>query len=111
MKNLNKKFCLNLMKTVNDFSQIKAANFWVNVLLVSFLLLSACTKITEIIEQQSNIPVPSPTELYYQKYFVQHKNKLDPIEGIWTENVVATLYENNKVVIVRPRRKELFGLL
>lgn len=98
MKNLNKKFCLNLMKTVNDFSQIKAANFWVNVLLVSFLLLSACTKITEIIEQQSNIPVPSPTELYYQKYFVQHKDKLDPIEGIWTENVVATLYENNKVV-------------
>ena len=87
------------MKTVNDFLQIKAANFWVNVLLVFFLLLSACTKITEIIEQQSNIPVPSPTEIYYQKYFVQHKDKLDPIEGIWTENVVATLYENNKVVI------------
>jgi hypothetical protein len=83
------------MKTLNDFSQIKAANFWVNVSLVSFLLLSACAK---IIEQQSNILVPSPTELYYQKYFVQHKNKLDPIEGIWTENVVATLYENNKVV-------------
>ena len=83
------------MKTLNDFSQIKAANFWVNVSLVSFLLLSACAK---IIEQQSNIPVPSPTELYYQKYFVQHKDKLDPIEGIWTENVVATLYENNKVV-------------
>ena len=83
------------MKTLNDFSQIKAANFWVNVSLVSFLLLSACAK---IIEQQSNIPVPSPTELNYQKYFVQHKDKLDPIEGIWTENVVATLYENNKVV-------------
>ena len=83
------------MKTLNDFSQIKAANFWVNVSLVSFLLLSACAK---IIEQQSNILVPSPTELYYQKYFVQHKDKLDPIEGIWTENVVATLYENNKVV-------------
>lgn len=83
------------MKTLNDFSQIKAANFWVNVSLVSFLLLSACAK---IIEQQSNIQVPSPTELYYQKYFVQHKDKLDPIEGIWTENVVATLYENNKVV-------------
>ena len=83
------------MKTVNDFSQIKAANFWVNVSLVSFLLLSACAK---IIEQQSNILIPSPTELYYQKYFVQHKDKLDPIEGIWTENVVATLYENNKVV-------------
>ena len=95
MKNLNRKFCLNLMKTLNDFSQIKAANFWVNVSLVSFLLLSACAK---IIEQQSNILVPSPTELYYQKYFVQHKDKLDPIEGIWTENVVATLYENNKVV-------------
>ena len=29
---------------------------------------------------------------------MQHKDKLDPIEGIWTENVVATLYENNKVV-------------
>jgi len=83
------------MKTLNNFSQIKAANFWVNVSLVSFLLLSACAK---IIEQQSNILVPSPTELYYQKYFVQHKDKLDPIEGIWTENVVATLYENNKVV-------------
>lgn len=83
------------MKTLNDFSQIKAANFWVNISLISFLLLSACTK---IIEQQSNIQVPSPTELYYQKYFVQHKDKLDPIEGIWTENVVATLYENNKVV-------------
>ena len=83
------------MKTLNDFSQIKAANFWVNVSLVSFLLLSACAK---IIEQQSNILIPSPTELYYQKYFVQHKDKLDPIEGIWTENVVATLYENNKVV-------------
>ena len=83
------------MKTLNDFSQIKAANFWVNVSLVSFLLLSACAK---IIEQQSNILVPSPTELYYQKYFVQHKDKLDPIEGIWTENVVATLYENNKVM-------------
>jgi len=95
MKNLNRKFCLSLMKTLNDFSQIKAANFWVNVSLVSFLLLSACAK---IIEQQSNILVPSPTELYYQKYFVQHKDKLDPIEGIWTENVVATLYENNKVV-------------
>ena len=95
MKNLNRKFCLNLMKTLNDFSQIKAANFWVNISLISFLLLSACTK---IIEQQSNIQVPSPTELYYQKYFVQHKDKLDPIEGIWTENVVATLYENNKVV-------------
>ena len=83
------------MKTLNDFSQIKAANFWVNVSLVSFLLLSACAK---IIEQQSNILIPSPTELYYQKYFVQHKDKLDLIEGIWTENVVATLYENNKVV-------------
>ena len=83
------------MKTLNDFSQIKAANFWVNVSLVSFLLLSACAK---IIEQQSNILIPSPTELYYQKYFVQHKDKLDPIEGIWTENVVAILYENNKVV-------------
>ena len=83
------------MKTLNDFSQIKAANFWVNISLISFLLLSACAK---IIEQQSNILVPSPTELYYQKYFVQHKDKLDPIEGIWTENVVATLYENNKVV-------------
>jgi len=86
------------MKTFNDFSQIKAANFWVNVSLISFLLLSACTKIAKIIEEQSNIPVPSPTELYYQKYFVQHKEKLDSIEGIWTENVVATLYENNKVV-------------
>jgi len=83
------------MKTLNDFSQIKAANFWVNISLIWFLLLSACAK---IIEQQSKILVPSPTELYYQKYFVQHKDKLDPIEGIWTENVVATLYENNKVV-------------
>ena len=83
------------MKTLNDFSQIKGANFWVDVSLVSFMLLSACAK---IIEQQSNILIPSPTELYYQKYFVQHKDKLDPIEGIWTENVVATLYENNKVV-------------
>ena len=83
------------MKTLNDFSQIKAANFWVNASLISFLLLSACTK---IIEQQSNILVPSPTELYYNKYFNEHQGNLDPIEGIWTENVVATLYENNKVV-------------
>ena len=83
------------MKTLNDFSQIKAANFWVNVSLISFLLLSACTK---IIEQQSNILVPSPTELYYNKYFNEHQGNLDPIEGIWTENVVATLYKNNKVV-------------
>ena len=108
MKNLNRKFCLNLMKTVNDFSQIKAANFWVNVSLVSFLLLSACAK---IIEQQSNILVPSPTELYYQKYFVQHKDKLDPIEGIWTENVVATLYENNKVVTRETEEKRAIWVI
>ncbi len=96
------------MKTLNDFSQIKAANFWVNVSLVFFLLLSACAK---IIEQQSNIPVPSPTELYYQKYFVQHKDKLDPIEGIWTENVVATLYENNKVVTRETEEKRAIWVI
>ena len=78
---------------------------------VSFLLLSACTKITEIIEQQSNIPVPSPSELYYQKYFVQHKDKLDPIEGIWTENVVATLYENNKVVTREPEEERAIWVI
>ena len=58
---------------------IKPTNFWVNVSLVSFLLLSSCTK---IIEQQSNIPALLPTELYYRKYFNEHKDKLDPIEGI-----------------------------
>jgi len=63
-----------------------------------FSVIIRLHKITKIIEQQSNIPVLTPTELYYQKYFVQHKDELDPIEGIWTENVVATLYENNKVV-------------
>ena len=96
------------MKALNDFSQIKAANFWVNVSLVSFLLLSACAK---IIEQQSNILIPSPTELYYQKYFVQHKDKLDPIEGIWTENVVATLYENNKVVTRETEEKRAIWVI
>ena len=99
------------MKILNDFSQIKAANYWVNVSLISFLLLSACTKIAKIIEEQSIIPVPSPTELYYQKYFVQHKNKLDPIEGIWTENVVATLYENNKVVTRETEEKRAIWVI
>ena len=51
-------------------------------------------------------PEPSyvpEAELNYRKYFDTNQNSLDPIEGVWTEYVVGTLYEDGKVI----QRKEI----
>lgn len=45
----------------------------------------------------------APAEANYRKYFLSNRDKLDPIEGIWTEYVVGTLYEDGKVI----QRKEV----
>ena len=44
-----------------------------------------------------------PAELNYRKYFKSNYNNLDPLEGIWTEYVVGTLYDAGKVI----ERKEI----
>ena len=70
--------------------------------MISVLLLSlfGCSK---LIEQQSKIAPISQALTNYQKYFSTNQNSLDPIEGIWTEYVVGTLYEDGKVI----HRKEV----
>ena len=44
-----------------------------------------------------------PAELNYRKYFKSNYKNLDPLEGIWTEYVVGTLYDAGKVI----ERKEI----
>ena len=45
----------------------------------------------------------APAEINYRQYFSRNHSRLDPIEGIWTEYVVGTLYHNGKVL----QRKEI----
>ena len=59
------------------------------------IILSGCT---QLLKQQTTIPFEPPATLNYKKYFTSHKATLNPIEGIWTEYVVGTLYDNGTVV-------------
>ncbi|MEA1882413.1 MAG: hypothetical protein U9N31_08450 [Candidatus Marinimicrobia bacterium] len=56
-----------------------------------------------LIEQQSKIAPISQALKNYQKYFSSNQNILNPIEGIWREFVVGTLYEDGNVI----QRKEV----
>ena len=55
------------------------------------------------IEIKSNPNYIVPAEVNYRKYFKSNFNSLEPLEGIWTEYVVGTLYDGGKVI----ERKEI----
>ncbi len=57
---------------------------------------------------QKALPPPEPdyvppAEMNYRKYFHSNQKSLDPIEGVWTEFVVGSLYEDGKLI----QRKEI----
>ena len=71
-----------------------------NVILFCLLFYVACSPNINI-EPDANYIVPA--EMNYRKYFKNNYNSLDPLEGIWVEYVVGTLYDGGKVV----ERKEI----
>ena len=71
-----------------------------NAILFFCIYFFACSSKINI-EPDSNYVVPA--EKNYRKYFKSNYNNLDPLEGIWTEYVVGTLYDDGKVI----ERKEI----
>jgi len=57
-------------------------------------LLFACTQVP----LDREIELKTPVQKSYEKYFQRNKKSLDPIEGIWTEYAVGTLYGDHKVI-------------
>ena len=55
------------------------------------------------VNTRSDLNYIAPAEINYREYFARNQARLDPIEGIWTEYVVGTLYHNGKVL----QRKEI----
>lgn len=71
-----------------------------NAILFFCIYFFACSSKINI-EPDSNYVVPA--EKNYREYFKSNYNNLDPLEGIWTEYVVGTLYDDGKVI----ERKEI----
>lgn len=69
------------------------------ILIVSVFNLSCQGGLKEIVEPS----YLAPAEINYRTYFARNISTLDPIEGVWTEFVVGTLYEDGKVL----ERKEI----
>ena len=61
---------------------------------VIIFLFFACTQLP--LDQETELK--TPVQKSYEKYFHRNKNSLDPIEGIWTEYAVGTLYGDHKVI-------------
>lgn len=65
----------------------------------------------------------SASEKSYARYFNRNKQKIDPIEGIWVEHAVGSLYENRRLIkrelepnrakwiVVRKKNKNEFEVL
>ncbi|MBT3763985.1 MAG: hypothetical protein HOB42_12390 [Candidatus Marinimicrobia bacterium] len=64
------------------------------------IVIFGCTNFEMSKPEPSHIP---PAEVNYRKHFLTNKSTLNPIEGVWMEYVVGTLYEDGKVV----ERKEV----
>ena len=71
-----------------------------NAILFYLLFYFACLPNINI-EPDANYIVPA--EMNYRNYFKSNYSSLDPLEGIWIEYVVGTLYDNGKVI----ERKEI----
>ncbi|MGY8780188.1 MAG: hypothetical protein ACKVJJ_00835 [Fidelibacterota bacterium] len=67
---------------------------------LTVLIVTDCVSLKLAKPDSSFIP---PAEVNYRKYFLTNQSTLNPIEGVWTEYVVGTLYEDGKVV----QRKEV----
>lgn len=46
--------------------------------------------------------MPSAAEINYKKYFKRNESKIDPIEGVWYEYAVGSLY-NDRLLLKRIR--------
>ena len=72
-----------------------------NIILVLFSFFAiGCSSVAIPVPEKNYVP---PAELNYRKYFHSNRNQLDTIEGVWTEFVVGSLYEDGKLI----KRKEI----
>ena len=71
-----------------------------NGIIIFLIFYFACSPNIDIKPDSNYIPL---AETNYRKYFKRNYNNLDPLEGIWTEYVVGTLYDDGKVI----ERKEI----
>ena len=67
-----------------------------NIILVLFSFFAiGCSSVAIPAPEKNYVP---PAELNYRKYFHSNRNQLDTIEGVWTEFVVGSLYEDGKLI-------------